>query len=499
MGRSIYTCSLVAALTLFGSNSVSSAEEIDTIIRDVSEYWSPVIEDGEVQTPIDISTEVLGDHVAPAQMLAPQRDTSNRVAQRPGRSGGRRGSSGLSKVPFMIGDTGAGTCFAFRGLLEAELSHPTLTCSRLNISENNTPLPTDRLYFSYRHFHNASNLRYYQFKDSFDVDRFTFGGEKTFADGLFSFEMRVPLENRISSNRESYDVFDPPVFFDPNVFAPGFNPFGGGERVELANISFMLKALLYETESCAISAGLGVTLPTASDVEYLVTTDNDLVFPTVPGVLAQSSILLDVFGSNETVYLSPFLSWLKKEKGSRFFHQGFLQVEVAANPSSIATAGAGLTNFFDPNGAVVDPNTGATGIYDWFTPFPTGRSDLFAQTLMRLNLGFGYDIIDDPRASFFQRLTGMMEFHYTGTLNDANLSSVPISFTTTGDTGGVIPGQELQFGNLLGRVDIVNMVLGLSANCNGWVITNGVTAPIYSSEWDNPFDFEYNLQIQKPF
>ena len=34
---------------------------------------------------------------------------------------------------------------------------------------------------------------------------------------------------------------------------------------------------------------------------------------------------------NETVYLSPYLSWIVKPT-SRFFHQGFLQIEVAANP-----------------------------------------------------------------------------------------------------------------------------------------------------------------------
>lgn len=306
-----------------------------------------------------------------------------------------------------------------------------------------------------------------------------------------SFEMRLPIENRLSSERFTYDVFNPPVFLDPAVFPPGFIPFGGGTRAELGNISLMLKALLHETDSMAISAGLGVTLPTAQDVEYLITTDNRLVFPSVPGTVADSSVLLDVFGSNETIYLSPFLAWLSQKQDSRFFHQGFLQVEVAANPSSIAVAGDGLTNFVDPNNTI-------TGTFDWFTPFPTGRTDLHAQTIMRLNLGFGYMLIEDERADFVQQLTAMFEVHYTTTLQDAIISSVPLSVDTSG-TSGVNPIQTLEFGNLLNRVDIVNLVLGLSARSGNWVITNGVTVPISTSEQDNPFDFEYNLQTQRPF
>lgn len=492
MERSFLVRGALAALVIFlTSPSVQADESLGSIVSDVTEYWSPVIEDAQVGEPSALS-DAFESGVAPAQMLAPQRNTSARTAQRNDRSGGsRRNSSGLSNTPFMIGDTGAGTCFAFNGLLVAELSHPTLTCSRLNISENNTPLPTDRVYFSYRHFHNASNLKFYQFEESFDVNRFTFGGERTFCDGMMSVEMRLPLEQRLSSNRFSYDVSDPRLDLDPNAFGNGFDPFGGGLSAELGNISLMFKALLYESNSCAISAGVGLTLPTAQDVEYLVTTDNRLIFPN--GTQADSSILLDVFGSNETVYISPYLAWLSKQPNSRFFHQGFLQVEVAANPSSIAVAGDGLTNFLDD----ADPNV-VTGTFDWFTPFPSGRTDLFAQTLMRLNLGFGYTMIDDPRNTLLNRLTAMLEFHYTSTLQDAKISTIPISVNSSG-TSGVNPIQTIEFGNLLNRVDIVNMVSGLSANCGNWVVTNGFTVPISLSEEDGPFDFEYNLQLQRPF
>jgi hypothetical protein len=48
----------------------------------------------------------------------------------------------------MIGDTGSGTCLTIAGSNTFAIEHPTLTCSRLNVSESNTPIPIDRTYAS---------------------------------------------------------------------------------------------------------------------------------------------------------------------------------------------------------------------------------------------------------------------------------------------------------------------------------------------------------------
>ena len=458
-----------------------SDEATDLLIEDVALAW-----DQQANTEAEGLGSVVSD-ILPAQMLAPTRRLNTRVAQRSSRSTASTSRTGSASVPFMIGDTGAGTCMAFTGLLDIELSHPTLACSRLNISENNSPLPTDRLYFSYRHFHNATPTRFFQYEQNFSVDRYTLGGERTFFDRMLSLEMRLPLSNRLTSNPFSYDVLDPPFFLDPNVYPPGFAPMGGGTRLELGNISLMFKALLLERSNFALSAGLGVTLPTARDVEYLITTDDTLIFPSIPGLSADSSVLLDVFAGNETVYLAPFLAWLHRPY-QRFFHQGFFQVEVAGNPSSIVVAGDGLNDFYFNNVFV--------GTLDWATPFPTGRTDLFAQTLMRLNLGCGYFLKDDPCADFIQQLTAMFELHYTSTLQDAKITSVPVFVQ---GSLGAIPVQSINFGNALNQVDIVNAVLGLSARSGNWVVTNGVTAPLSSERDKKGFDFEYNLQIQRIF
>jgi hypothetical protein len=486
-------CRLIAqliAMLCLGLNARSMAgsvsPDVSFMIADETGAWTSSELTYQIGEPMELPL-IEDDSFTPAQMLSPQRPLGLQTAQRQQRPQNQQRESGLASVPFMIGDTGAGSCISFGGLLDVELAHPTMACSRLNISESNTPLPTDRLYFSYRHFHNATPTRFFQYEQDFNLDRYTLGGEKTFFNDMMSFEMRLPLEHRLTSQPFTYDVLNPPFFLDPVAFPPGFVPLGGGTRTELGNVSFILKALLMERSNFALSAGLGVTLPTAQDVQYLITTDDTLVFPSIPGLEADSSVLLDVFVSNETVYLSPFLSWLWQPR-SRFFHQGFLQIEVAANPSSVVVAGDGYNDFYFNNVFL--------GTLDWRTPFPTGRTDLFAQTLMRLNLGCGYKLFENPAADFLQQLTAMFEVHYTSTLQDANISSIPVFVQ---GSLGTIPVQSLDFGNRLNRVDIVNVVAGLSAKAGNWVVTNGVAAPVKECRCSRGFDFEYNFQLQRPF
>ena len=58
---------------------------------------------------------------------------------------------------------------------------------------------------------------------------------------------------------------------------------------------------------------------------------------------------------------------------------------------------------------------------------------------------------------------------------------------------------EILVGNPNNRVDIVNLTTGVSANMGNWVMTHGFTAPLKRCECSRGFDFEYNLQVQRPF
>jgi hypothetical protein len=58
------------------------------------------------------------------------------------------------------------------------------TLGGIKISENNSPMPTDRVYLTFNHFTDGS----------FEINRETFGFEKTFLDGQASIGLRLPFE-----------------------------------------------------------------------------------------------------------------------------------------------------------------------------------------------------------------------------------------------------------------------------------------------------------------
>lgn len=385
---------------------------------------------------------------------------------------------GLASVPFMLGDTGAGTCFALRGIITADISHPSLTCSRLNVSENNTALPVDRFYYSYRHFENSNGVRAFQYSETFNLDVHTLGTERTFWDGMASIEVRAPIEHRLRS-----DIL--------SVISPqdGIVDVVTGSQdyeVGMGNLVFITKMLMIERERFALSGGLGVTLPTARDVDYDIGVRDTIIFPIAPGVTGETLSAFENTYENKTVYLSPFLAWLYAPT-TRWYHQGFLQVEVAANPSTLRTDGGGVTDFYF-NGAPI-----GSVVYQTPGGLPTD-TDVFAQTLLRANLGLGYRLSDFQQQSWFSNLHALFEFHYTTTLQNGILS--PIAIEQIGS--GAYFEQSATAGNANRRADVLNAATGLSANVGRLIVTNGVIVPIRTGH-DRGFDFEYNCQVQLPY
>jgi hypothetical protein len=392
-------------------------------------------------------------------------------------AGAAAASAGIASVPYMIGDTGAGTCIGFSGILDADLMHPTLSCGRLNIAEANTPRVMDRVYYSFRHFNNTSSISAFQFSQTLDIERHTLGWENSFWDRTGSLEFRLPIDERIQS-----DIF--------SVLAPSFgvvDPLvgaNGGRSAELGNISAIFKLAIVERPDFYLSGGVGVTLPTAQDVDYKLAVSGIVDYPSSPGLQADMNAAFETVFANETIYIEPFAAWIYAPPESRWFTQGFLQVEVAANPSRVTFNGTAANDFYQ-NGAFI-------GFYDYFTPVPV-RANLIPQTLMRLNLGVGYKLLDEPDARWLRQVAAMFEMHYTTTLNDAVLTNLPV---TTQASAGTVPLQTIVIGNQANRVDIVNAAAGVSGRLGNWILTNGFVAPISETRG---FDFEYNLQVQRAF
>jgi hypothetical protein len=376
----------------------------------------------------------------------------------------------------MIGDGGGGTSLRFDGLVESTLTHPMLGATRMSVADANSPLPTDRLYYSYRHLHNAGGANVHGYFENVDLDQHTLAWENAFLNRAGSLEVRVPIEQRMRS--DGFSIITPDFgFIDPLTGPPaGESRFG-----ELGNISLISKFLIVEHQTYAISAGLGASLPTGQDVDYLILIDGEVEFRDAPGLTSNEEVRLDAIFNNETVYLTPFVAWAAIPR-PRWFHQGFFQIDVAANPTPGIVDGTGLTDFYQ-NGALI-------GQFDYSTPFPL-RTEYHPKTLLRLNLGGGYILAEDVMGIRMSRLASVFELHYTGTLGDPKSTTVPLDVDFA---AGAPARTTLEFGDDPSRGDQVNAAAGLTGQFGGWTFTNGVVVPLREAN-DRAFDFQYNLQM----
>ena len=267
-------------------------------------------------------------------------------------------------VPNMIGDM-----FGHAGSINLNIGGSAIVSDvigvggrRVKIAENNSPMPRDRIYHVYNHFHKALHSRNDLIGNSrdFNVDRFTFGAEKTFYGGITSVEVRIPFANTLESN---------------SMISPSSVP--GSEGFEFGNIWFGTKTLLYETRQLAVSAGVGTVLPTANNALI----DTSAVF--APG----SYVRVD----NDTVSLSPFAGLLCVPS-ERVFMQTMLQTDIPINGNDVYwDLGAGNQN-----------------------------GSLNEQALILWSFDIGYWAYRNPCSVGLTGIAPIVEVHYTSTLQDAD-------------------------------------------------------------------------------
>ena len=233
----------------------------------------------------------------------------------------------------------------------------------VKVGENNKALPADRFIFSYSHFQNAL-----QFSEQpifgggattalFPIDRYTFGVEKTFLDGTWSCEIRMP--------------------FSGDFDFQGNNISGNGGRI--GNLALILKHLLYLDEKLAVVAGMGIDTPTGSN---FVLTDN-IAFPTN-----------QLTFQNDALHLLPYAGFLLS--GDRpYYINAFVQVDVATAGNRIESGPAG--------GPVTQ-----LGLYN-------------EQNLLFVDFGTGYWLFRDDINSGLTSLAAIWELHYTSTLQNTDV------------------------------------------------------------------------------
>lgn len=172
---------------------------------------------------------------------------------------------------------------------------------RQKITENMTPIPTDRFFFDYSYFHNVP-LAY----RTMPVNRFTPGFEKTFLDKRFSFEMRLPFAATIDHNL--YDDNDNRL----SVF-------------RLGDMTMMLKWLLFQREKFYLTVGLGLSVPLSEDMR---------LYDSVAGHEL-------IRWQNETCHVMPYVGFLYLPH-PRTFLQMYFQIDASTHgdPTYVRDAAA---------------------------------------------------------------------------------------------------------------------------------------------------------------
>ena len=282
-----------------------------------------------------------------------------------------------------------------------------------------SPLTRDKVFFHYDYFDNVA------LGPGVNVSRFTPGFEKLIFDDLTSFELRAPFATTLDS-----DVT--------------INGSTNTSEVEFGNITLALKRVLAEGDNWLVSAGLQLSLPTASDLSYSIT----------DGTRIAEFLRLE----NESVHLMPFLGAVMTPC-SRSFLQGFVQVDADSNGNPV------FTNVNALNGGSLQQ-----------------VGTLNDATFIYVDLNAGYWLKQEP-ADSTATLTGiapMLELHYNASISDSD----QVTFSPLGSIGQ--RGRDIEFMNAT-----IGCVFELHHTAN---ITVGYSVPLVGGS-----DKEYDGHLRAMF
>jgi hypothetical protein len=297
-------------------------------------------------------------------------------------------------------------------------------CGRLDVADDNNAVTQDRVYFLYNRFDNAMNAsgsangqppQNY----TFSPDTFTLGIEKTSSDGLWSIEARLCGAN----------------MFDFSNSAAGAGVSGG----QFGDLGIIVKRMIYQSQTMALSLGLGVGTPTGCNADG-----------NVEGYAFKVN--------NQTVNLLPFVA-ISGVPQANLFYQGFFQVDVPTN------------------GNPIDSSIGPMG-------------SLYEQTLLHLDFEAGYWLFRNRDAHALTGLASIVELHYTSALQGAQSSF----FTYTGPTS-----YGVTYSSAAGEVSIVDLTVGLHAElARQTLVRVGASFPLGTNQ-NRTFDSELLVQLERKF
>jgi hypothetical protein len=311
----------------------------------------------------------------------------------------------LASVPNMFGDLGLATATIVAGRdpngqlgFSSEVDLPTSGGSRrVKIAENDSPIPVDRVFFNYNHFHNLFQLSERPPAPpgapptvrQVSIDRYTVGVEKTMAGGEYSVEVRLPFNGTFDEQLQTVGV----------------------DGRNIGNLALVFKSLLYSDEGLAIGAGLGLDTPTGGDTI---------------GRIGQANIRFN----NQALHVLPYIGFLVAPGdptwgwNNGFFFSGFAQIDIATEGNSV--------NLLAPG-----------------APAARSLGKFTEQNLAFLDLGLGYWLYRNPYAERLTGLSVITELHYTTALQNSDVLSLDL------------PAADIAIASSGNRFDVLNGTIGV--------------------------------------
>jgi len=199
------------------------------------------------------------------------------------------------------------------------------------------------------------------------------------------------------------------------------------------------KFLLTSTDECAVAAGLGVSLPTADDINL---------------GLSSGAQLLSI--SNDSAHFLPYIACLYTPRSHNYFMQAFVTFDFDTKGNAV---------YADANGS------GLEHIGVWQD-----------QHLANLSVSAGSWLYENySRSSCLKRIAWSAEAHYTATLNDADS----------------VVGNNFVVGNQNADLSLLNGTLGGHVTLHRTTFTAGYAVPLTSS--DRVFDGELRFFVNRAF
>ncbi|MCA9271316.1 MAG: hypothetical protein KDA41_22690 [Planctomycetales bacterium] len=199
-----------------------------------------------------------------------------------------------SAVPNAIGDS-LGGIYVFPGITTSVVAPGG--GYRYKATSNNSAIPQCRVYYNYNYFNEVGGI-------DGELQRHTFGYETIVGGGCSSVGIQVPTHY-------------------------------ASDELEIGDIGFYTKTILMQDCCRTVSAGIGVTVPTADDV-------------------AVGNVVV----SNDSWIIAPYIATYMQAPCSNTFFQGFVQFDLPIGDNDVTVGGAPTGDLQDATMFYADASVG---------------------------------------------------------------------------------------------------------------------------------------------